>query len=127
MAPTILVTGVTGGLGASVLATLLNLVPVSTLAASSSNPSAAKVKVKEGVEVRLAQYDDLDSLRLAFEGIEKLFFVSSNTFDSVKRTKQHRNVLQAAKETKVQHVRMRLPISHFYLLAKGYRRFSTAR
>ncbi|KAL9609554.1 MAG: hypothetical protein Q9167_005686 [Letrouitia subvulpina] len=58
----------------------------------------------EGVEIRLAQYDDLSSLRLTFEGIEKLFFVSSNTFDSEKRTKQHENVVQAAKETKVQHI-----------------------
>ena len=104
MAPTILVTGFTGGLGASVFSTLQDLVPASSLAASSSGQPAASLLEGIGVEFRRAAYDDFNSLLEAFHGIQKLFFVSTNTFDNEKRTIQHRNVIEAAKQAGVDHV-----------------------
>lgn len=110
MAPTILVTGITGGLGRSVLDTLLQHVPASSLAGSSSNRSTAALLEGKGVEFRFVDYNIPESLDEAFKGIEKLFFVSTNTIDADKRTKQHANVIAAAKAAGIGHVRYSFPI-----------------
>ncbi|MFD0747376.1 NAD(P)H-binding protein [Phytohabitans flavus] len=44
------------------------------------------------------QYDDVDSLRLAFAGVDELMFVSGN---EARKREQHRNVVTAAKDTGV--------------------------
>ena len=104
MAPKILVTGITGGLGRSVLETLLQHVPPSSLAASSSNRAAADRLQGKGVEFRWVDYNVPESLHEAFKGIEKLFFVSSSEINAEKRTAQHANVVEAAKATGIKHV-----------------------
>ena len=105
MAPKILVTGVTGGLGRSVLDTLLQHVPASSLAASSSNRAAADILKSKGVEVRWADFNAPESLHEAFKGIEKLFFVSTSEVNPERRTKQHANVIEAARAAGIGHVR----------------------
>jgi NAD(P)H dehydrogenase (quinone) len=57
----------------------------------------AKFQVKE------ADYDDIDSLKAAFVGIKKLFFISGNS-PATQRIIQHENVVKAAQEMGVQHV-----------------------
>ena len=104
MAPTILITGFTGGLGASVLSTLLTLVPAQNLAVSSSNPSGSSRLPDKDITFHHATYDSLTDLTTAFQGIQKLFFVSSPAFDSALRERQHRNVIEAAKAARVGHV-----------------------
>ena len=104
MVPKILVTGVTGGLGRSVLDTLLQHVPASMLAASSSNRAKAILTEDKGVEFRWADFNSSNSLHEAFKGIEKLFFVSSPEVNPEKRTKQHSNVVEAAKAAGIKHV-----------------------
>ena len=106
MAPKILVTGVTGGLGRSVLDTLLHHVPASSLAASSSNRATADVLKGKGVEFRWVDYNVPESLYEAFKGVEKLFFVSTSEVNPEKRTKQHANVVEAAKAAGIAHVRL---------------------
>ena len=106
MAPKILVTGVTGGLGRSVLDTLLQHVPASSLAASSSNRATAALLKEKGVEFRWVDFNVPESLHGAFHGIEKLFFVSTSEVDPERRTKQHANVVAAAKAAGVGHVRL---------------------
>ncbi|KAI9699627.1 MAG: hypothetical protein M1836_002661 [Candelina mexicana] len=100
-----LITGATGGLGSAIITTLLQHVPAASVAASSSNPAAAEILQHKfpGTQFRLVDYDDISSLEAAFAGVEKLFFVSSNTFDTEKRNGQHSNVIKAAKRAGVGH------------------------
>ncbi|KAJ5457715.1 hypothetical protein N7475_009103 [Penicillium sp. IBT 31633x] len=99
-----LITGATGGLGAGVLAYLAANVPASEYAAASSKEANRKQFEDRGIAFRLASYDDPQTLETAFEGVENLFFVSTNTFDVEKRRKQHQSFVDAAKKMNVKHV-----------------------
>lgn len=99
-----LITGVTGGLGAAILDQLLTLVPASSIAVSSTKAARAAEFEKRGVHFRIANYKDPESLTKAFGGVKKLFFTSSDSFDHAQRTKDHENVVNAAKAAGVGHV-----------------------
>ncbi|KAJ6145009.1 hypothetical protein N7470_008904 [Penicillium chermesinum] len=99
-----LITGATGGLGASVLSYLKANVPASEYAAASSSEANRKRFEDQGIAFRVVNYDDPESLEAAFQDVENLFFVSTNTFDVQKREKQHQSVVDAAKRQKVRHV-----------------------
>lgn len=100
----ILVTGATGHLGGAVVNFLLGKTAPSTIVALVREPENAKARewAANGVEIRQGDYNDYRSLITAFEGIDKLYFVSGN--DIVHRNKQHENVVKAAKEAGVKHV-----------------------
>lgn len=99
----ILVTGATGQFGKSAIDSLLKN-------GISSNHIVALVRDEEkvddlkarGVVVRVGDYDQYASLVNAFQGVEKLLFVSSS--DVVNRSAQHENVVEAAKEAGVKHI-----------------------
>jgi NAD(P)H dehydrogenase (quinone) len=99
----ILVTGATGNFGKSTIDFLLEK-------GISSNHIAALVRDEEkahdlkskGVQLRIADYQQYDQLVAAFNGIEKLLLISSS--DIVNRSKQHENVINAAKEAGVKHL-----------------------
>jgi uncharacterized protein YbjT (DUF2867 family) len=93
-----LVTGATGGLGASIMSTLLARVPASTVAVAELQQRYP------GTQFRLVDYNDLISLEAAFHGVQKLFFVSSPEFNVSKRGQQHSNVVTAAKKAGVGYV-----------------------
>ncbi|KAJ5355910.1 hypothetical protein N7517_010519 [Penicillium concentricum] len=93
-----LITGATGGLGAGVLSYLAANVPASEYAAASSKEENRKQFEDRGIAFRLASYDDPQTLETAFEDVENIFFVSTNTFDIEKRRKQHQNFVVAAKK-----------------------------
>jgi uncharacterized protein YbjT (DUF2867 family) len=99
-----LITGATGGLGGIILSHLLAKLPSSGVIASSSRPGAESQFTSKGILFRHADYDSPETLLKAFRGVDKLFFVSSNTYDNEKRTIQHRNVVEAAKAAGVGHV-----------------------
>ena len=102
-----LVTGATSGLGGAVLATLYTSVSdKSVIAAASSRADAAQKLQRDypGIQFRRVDYDDPEELNEAFAGVERLFFVSSPTFDSDLRERQHENVVFAAKKAGVGHV-----------------------
>jgi uncharacterized protein YbjT (DUF2867 family) len=103
-----LVTGATSGLGGSVLRTLLAYAGNSNVVASSSRASAEPQFTEKGIQFRQADYDDSEMLKKAFKGVEKLFFVSSPEHDNEKRSMQHKNVINAAKEIGVGHVSQNL-------------------
>lgn len=100
-----LITGATGGLGGGVLKQLAKHASKSDYAASSSRLGAAKQFEDSGIKFRHADYEDRASLGKAFVGVEKLLFVSANTYDTEARNQQHRNVIDAAKAVSVSHVR----------------------
>ena len=100
----ILVTGATGNLGHEVINVLLqktNPANIVALVRDPQNEKALSLKAK-GVEIRKGDYNDFSSLVNAFKGIDKLYFISSN--DLGDRSPQHKNVVNAAKETSIKHV-----------------------
>ncbi|KAK8154338.1 NmrA-like family protein [Phyllosticta citrichinensis] len=100
--PTYLITGATGGLGHAILTTLLaSSVPASSITATSTRASAASALSPLGVRFALLDYDDPATLDAAFAGVERLFFVSTNTFDNARRRRQHANVVEAAERARV--------------------------
>lgn len=99
---TVLVTGATGSLGKSVVTALLNKNAAIQLAVLVRDASKAEELKAKGVDVRVGNYDDPQSLVAAFKGIDTLYFVSGS--DIVKRSLQHENVVKAAKEAGVKHV-----------------------
>jgi nucleoside-diphosphate-sugar epimerase len=99
-----LITGATGGLGSDVLAHLVANLPSSEYAAASSSEANRGRFEKEGIAFRVTNFDDPLSLDIAFEDVENLFFVSTNVFDTERRSKQHQNVVDAAKRKGVKHV-----------------------
>lgn len=100
----ILVTGATGQLGYEVVKSLLSRTDASHIAALVRNPENEKAVdiAAQGVELRQADYDDYHSLVKAFQGIDKLYFVSGN--DISRRIPQHENVVKAAKEAGIKHI-----------------------
>jgi NAD(P)H dehydrogenase (quinone) len=90
---TIAVTGATGPFGRHAIETLLrNGVPAADIVAVGRNVE----KIADlGVTTRRADYGDPESLRAAFEGADRLLFVSGS--EAGKRIEQHRNVIEAAK------------------------------
>jgi uncharacterized protein YbjT (DUF2867 family) len=99
-----LITGATGGLGSQVLSYLIANVPSSEYAAASSSEANRKRFEDQGIAFRVVNYEDPKGLETAFEDVENLLFVSTNTFDVAKRERQHRNFVDAAKKMNVKHV-----------------------
>jgi NAD(P)H dehydrogenase (quinone) len=94
---TIVVTGATGHLGRIAVQSLLARgVPAADIVATGRHIE----KIADlGVTVRRAAYEDPAALRAAFEGADKLLFVSGS--EPGKRIAQHRDVVTAAKDAGV--------------------------
>jgi len=91
-------------LGSSVVDFLLKKTEpanIAVLVRDSKSDKAEVLKAKEA-ELRTGDYNDYDSLVEAFQGVEKLYFVSGS--DIANRLKQHENVVNAAKAAGVKHV-----------------------
>jgi len=98
----ILVTGATGHLGSATIDFLLKKIPANEIAALVRDASKGKTLAEKGIDVRIGNYHDYDSLVKAFKGIDKLLLISSNDFND--RTGQQLNAINAAKEAGVKHV-----------------------
>jgi NAD(P)H dehydrogenase (quinone) len=96
----ILVTGVTGKLGAIVIETLLETVPASDLAVSVRNPQKAESLRARGVDVRHGDFDKPETLDKAFAGIDRLLIVSTDG-DNETRIRQHAAAVAAAQRANV--------------------------
>lgn len=91
------VTGATGQLGKLVVEQLKNKLATEQLVALVRSPEKAK---DLGVEVRAFDYDQPDGLAEKLAGIDRLLLISANEIG--KRSRQHKNVIDAAKEAGVQ-------------------------
>lgn len=98
----ILITGATGGLGHQTIDSLLTTIPAAEIAALVRDVNKATDFVQRGVDVRQADYFDYAALVHAFRGIDKVLLVSAVAFTD--RVRQHRNVIDAAKEAGVKHL-----------------------
>jgi len=97
----ILVTGATGNLGKATINSLLNNgTDAKDIAALVRDEAKGTTLKSNGIQVRLGDYQDPESLKSAFQGVEKLLLVSSSS-DIVQRFEQHKNVIDAAIATGV--------------------------
>lgn len=99
----ILVTGATGHLGSATLEFLLDKLPASQLAGLARDEAKAAPLRAKGIDVRLGDYADYDSLVAAFTGVDKLFLISSSNREG--RIAEHNcNAVKAATAAGVQHL-----------------------
>ena len=99
----ILVTGLTGVIGRDTIEHLLKKgVPASEIIGFSRKKEALTDLIAKGVEVRLGDYLDYDSLVKAFKDVDKVMLTSAVAFSD--RFTQHYNVITAARQAGVKHV-----------------------
>ena len=96
------VTGATGKLGRLVLDELLTKTEPGSIVALARNPGALADYAEKGVQVREADYDDADSLRVAFAGVDRVLLISGNAVGQ--RERQHGNAIEAAKNAGVSYL-----------------------
>ncbi|EKV11101.1 NmrA-like family protein, putative [Penicillium digitatum PHI26] len=101
--------GATRDLGAGVLSYLSAYISASEYAAASSREGTRKQFEDRGIAFRVASSDDPETLKTALEGVENLFFVSINTYNIVKRRKQHKNFVIAAKKMNMKYASHQTP------------------
>jgi NAD(P)H dehydrogenase (quinone) len=95
----IVVTGATGQLGRKVVQHLLDLVPADQIAVLVRDPGRAGHPGEHGVDVRIADHDDVESLQGAFGPGDRVLLISGNRFGQ--RLNQHANVIAAAQAANV--------------------------
>jgi NAD(P)H dehydrogenase (quinone) len=98
----IAVTGATGQLGQLVVNGLLEKASSDEVIAVVRDEKKARPLAKRGVEIRVADYGNPDALKAAFSNVDKLLLISSSEVGH--RIEQHKNVINAAKETGVKHI-----------------------
>jgi NAD(P)H dehydrogenase (quinone) len=97
------VTGATGHLGRlAVLALLDRAVPAQDVVAVVRDTAKAHSLEERGVQVRVADYNVAGTLATAFAGVDRLLFISGSEVGQ--RERQHRNVVDAAKEAGIPRV-----------------------
>ena len=97
-----LVTSATGDLAFHSVKFLIELVGKEKIVVTVRSLEKAKNLEDLGVEIRIADYFDKASLVNAFQGVNRVLFVSSGELD--KRKEQHKNVVEALIEAKVDFV-----------------------
>lgn len=99
----ILVTGATGEFGKHAVQQLMKKgVNTSDISVLSRSMEKANNYKEDGITVKIGDYTNYDSLVKAFEGLDKLLFVSSSEIEN--REAQHENVVRAAKATGVKNI-----------------------
>lgn len=92
---TLIVTGASGQLGRLVLTELRARAPKAKLVGLVRDPAKAADLAAQGVELRVADYENPAYLVAALHGADKLLLISSSEVGQ--RLPQHRNVIDAAK------------------------------
>ncbi len=100
----LLVTGASGNLGKAVVAELRRLGATKVIAATRT-PGKHQELAALGVEEREADFDRPGTLQTAFQGVERLLLISTDSLHAPDvRIKQHRAAIQAAVSAGVEHV-----------------------
>lgn len=98
----ILITGATGGLGKETIDALLEKIPANQIVALARNREKTAALEQKGIEVRIGDYSDYQSLLTAFKGIDKVLAISAAAFSD--RIAQEKNVIDAAIQAGVRHL-----------------------
>jgi len=100
----LLITGANGQLGRLIVEEVLGRDPEAEFVVSVRDPEAASDLAERGVEVRQGDYDDPDSLKATFAGVDRLLLMPTPTPDPEARVQQMLPVIEAAKEAGVKHI-----------------------
>ena len=96
--------GASGALGRKIVAELLNRgLPPQDLVLSVRSPERVMDYAKEGILVRRANYDDPESLKLAFRECDTVHLIPS-TAPPEPRIQQHANAVEAAERAGVKRI-----------------------
>lgn len=103
-----IITGVDGKLGGRVAELMLSETEASNLIFTCPNLTWLNQEKKEkwlklGVSIKQANYDNVEEMKEAFKGGERIFIVSAVTIGEI-RVQQHRNVVDAAIASGVKHI-----------------------
>ncbi len=98
---TIAVAGAGGQFGRAAADELLRRVDPSEIVLVTRDPSKLDDYAAKGVSVRRGDFDDADSLREAFAGVEHLLVISTDAIG--RRIQQHKTAFDTAKEVGVRH------------------------
>ena len=99
-----LVSGANGQLGRAAVEELLRRGAKHVVAASRTPEKLAHLR-ERGVETRAVDFDQPDTLRRAFAGVDRLALISTDALDVPgQRLAQHRAAIAAAVESGVKHV-----------------------
>src|SRR5690606_23263875 len=85
-----------------VLDELLQQTDAGNVVALARDPAVLSDYSAKGVQVRQADYDDPDSLKAAFQGVDRVLLISGNAVGE--RERQHGNVIDAAKDAGVSYL-----------------------
>jgi NAD(P)H dehydrogenase (quinone) len=100
----IAITGASGKLGRATLQFLAaRKVPSDSVFPVMRDPAKGSDLVASGFPVRRGDYTDAASLEAAFQGIERLLFISTSALGE-ERMLHHRNVVEAARRARVGHI-----------------------
>lgn len=124
----ILITGANGHFGTATIDFLLTRgTDPGGIAGMVRSPEKGKELRKKGIDVRIGDYDDYQSLVNAFKGVDKLLLISGP--DITKRVRQHENAVKAAWQEGVKHLvytsferRNETESSPIYMVAKAHLR-----
>ncbi|MCW5719790.1 MAG: SDR family oxidoreductase [Devosia sp.] len=81
----ILISGATGNLGREVVAQLKTQIPAGDFVVLARDADKAGHFIDQGIAVRIADFDDPDSLSAAFKGIDTFLFVSTTSHDRARQ------------------------------------------
>ena len=95
----IVITGASGQLGRQVITELLKKLPAAEIVAAVRDPNKVADLAAQGVQVRVADYNQPTTLESAFKGAEKVLLISSNELGQ--RVTQHGHVIDAAQQAGV--------------------------
>jgi NAD(P)H dehydrogenase (quinone) len=100
----IAITGASGKLGRATLQFLANRnVPSASIFPMMRDPAKGSDLTARGLQVRRGDYTDPASLEAAFQGIDRLLFISTSVLGE-ERMLHHRNVVEAARRARVGHI-----------------------
>ncbi|MGM9943528.1 MAG: SDR family oxidoreductase [Lysinibacillus sp.] len=123
----VLVTGATGNLGSKIVESLLAQVPASNIVVSVRDIHSEKAQAyqAQGIDVRLGDFEQPETLEAAFAGVDRVFIMSTfGDFETIMR--QHTNAVEAAKAAGVKQIVYpsvtRAASSDFFLAGMHYAR-----
>lgn len=96
-----LITGATGKLGQAVVERLETITDKSNFILMTTDLAKAENYIQKGFEVRQGDFDDMESLEIAFKGIDKLLMISTM---SQERFAQQKNAIDVAKRKGIKHI-----------------------
>lgn len=99
----LLLTGVGGNLGSEAAEVLIKLAKKEDLIFVGYSEEALDKYKKQGIETRVANFNNYEGLEEAFKGAERLALISM-PFVGEKRQKAHKNVVDAAKASGVKQI-----------------------